>query len=234
MQHRPYLSSFGRNRGRSLSAHQQSLVDALLPTLSPPIVRGEGEAEALQQWAQALREEGYTSLALEIGFGGGEHLLAQAAHHPETLFIGCEPYLNGVAKCLVGIDAQKLRNVRLFMGDARTLIEALPDASLDSVFILFPDPWPKVRHHKRRLINHELLKMLARIHRSSGRLLIATDHVDYSLWILNIIGNNIYYEWTASNQSDWKTPPDDWTQTKYQRKTTAEGREPLFFECRRK
>ncbi len=214
-----FLSSFGRNRGRSLRPHQQGLVDDLLPTLAPK---------------PQSPMEGYAKLALEIGFGGGEHLLAQAAHNPDTLFIGCEPFINGVAKCLVGIEAQKIKNIRLFTDDARKLIEALPDACLDSAFILFPDPWPKVRHNKRRLVNAETLSMLARTHKKGGRLLLATDHVDYSVWMLEVLQSHPDYVWTAQSQADWKNPPSDWTQTKYQRKTTEQGREPMFFECVRR
>lgn len=175
--------------------------------------------------------KGYTELVLEIGFGGGEHLLAQAAHNPDTLFIGVEPYINGVAKCLAGIDKQKLANIRLNTDDARLLVKELPDACLDSVFILFPDPWPKTRHNKRRLVNQETLAMIARAHKKGGRLLIATDHEDYMVWILEQLHTTPHYTWLAQEQADWLTPPADWTQTKYQRKTTAEGRPPHFFEC---
>lgn len=217
METRPaFLSSFGRNRGRALRPYQQGLVDTLLPRLAV---------------APENPSEGKPSLALEIGFGGGEHLLAQAAHHPETLFIGCEPFINGVAKCLAGIDAQKLSNIRLFTDDARKLIAQLPDACVDSVFILFPDPWPKARHNKRRLVSAETLSLLARIHKKGGRLLLATDHVDYSVWMLEVLLAHPDYRWTAEAQADWQQPPADWTETKYQRKTSAEGRPPLFFEC---
>ena len=233
---RTYLSSFGRNRGRSLRPYQQALVDALLPQISPSLRGAEGDAAIqLKEWVGNLLRtagsEGYTRIALEIGFGGGEHLLAQAAHHPETLFIGCEPFINGVAKCLAGIDQQKLSNIRLYTRDARELLLALPDGVLDTAFILFPDPWPKARHNKRRLVNHETLAMLARVHKPGGRLLIATDHVDYSEWILAHLLSTPHYRWTAERAMDFLTPPADWTETKYQRKTTAEGREPLFFEC---
>ncbi len=212
-----YLSSFGRNRGRSLRPYQQGLVDGLLPTLAVN--------------AANPREGKYEKLALEIGFGGGEHLVAQAAHNPDTLFIGCEPFINGVAKCLAAIDQQKLKNIRLFTQDARELITAMPENSVDSVFILFPDPWPKLRHNKRRLVNLQTLSMLARIHKPGGRLLLATDHVDYSVWMFEVLQHTPHYRWTAQAQADWQTPPADWTETKYQRKTSAEGREPVFIEC---
>jgi tRNA (guanine-N7-)-methyltransferase len=215
---REFLSSFGRNRGRTLRPVQQKLVDELLPKLT---VTGLPDTK------------GYKKLALEIGFGGGEHLVAQAAGNPDTLFIGVEPYINGVAKCLVEIDRQKLKNIRLNTDDARLLVKALPDACLDAVFILFPDPWPKARHNKRRLVNEETLAIIARTHKKGGRLLIATDHVDYSHWILEQLAATPHYSWTAREQADWLTPPADWTQTKYQRKTTEQGREPLFFECAR-
>ena len=244
-----FLSSFGRNRGRALRPYQQWLVDDLLPTLTVTLhsplegesnrfsdsVGGKVSKKSPHQIAKEAiwlpLKGGAEKLALEIGFGGGEHLLAQATHNPDTLFIGCEPYINGVAKCLAGIDEQKISNIRLFTRDARELIEALPDACLDSVFILFPDPWPKLRHNKRRLVNTETLSMLARIHKKGGRLLIATDHVDYSVWILEVLLNHSDYKWTAKEQADWKTPPADWTTTKYQRKTTEQGREPVFMEC---
>ncbi|MBN8543204.1 MAG: tRNA (guanosine(46)-N7)-methyltransferase TrmB [Alphaproteobacteria bacterium] len=211
-----YLSSFGRNRGRSLRPYQQQLVDELLPTLKPSI------------------ESGYKRYALEIGFGAGEHLAAQAKHNPDTLYIGCEPYINGVAKLLTEIDQHKLKNIRLHTRDARELLEVLPEAIFDEIFVLFPDPWPKVRHNKRRLINQQTLSMLSRVHKKGGRLLVATDHVDYSAWILEHLLAHPDYEWTAKEKADWQTPPKDWTVTKYQRKTTEQGREPMFFECVKK
>lgn len=213
----PYLTSFGRNRGRALRPLQQKLIDEVLPTLRIDLA--------------TLPEK----VALEIGFGGGEHLIAQAVHAPETLFIGCEPYINGVARCLSAMEAQgDIRNIRLFTDDARKLIEAMPGQSVDSIFILFPDPWPKERHKKRRLVNAKTLAMLSRIHKPGGRLLIATDHVDYSEWILEVLLTSPHYQWTAKARKDWQNPPADWTQTKYQRKTTEQGRLPVFMECVRK
>lgn len=213
---REYLTSFGRNRGRSLRPYQQGLVDQLLPRLAPEPKNLPGK------------------VALEIGFGGGEHLLAQARHNPDIQWIGCEPFINGVAKCLAGIDQAKLTNIRLFTRDARELIEQMPDASVDSIFILFPDPWPKARHVKRRLVNPKTLEMLHRIHKPNGRLLLATDYEDYSVHMLQLLQGNPHYRWTAKEMNDWHIPPADWTETKYQRKTSAEGRAPVFIECVRR
>jgi len=240
-----YLSSFGRNRGRSLRPYQQGLVDTLLPKLSLPLGggglglgwRAKHQSPFLESGenhphpASPLEGEEYSKVALEIGFGGGEHLLVQAQYNPDTLFIGCEPFINGVAKCLAGIDADNIQNIRLFTHDARELVQAMPAQSVDSIFILFPDPWPKLRHNKRRLVNAETLEMLARIHKPGGRLLIATDHEDYSVWILEQLLTTPHYQWQAKEQADWTTPPKDWTETKYQRKTSAEGRAPVFMEC---
>lgn len=209
-----YLSSYGRNRGRALRPYQQSLVDELLPQLEVKLpINGKA--------------------ALEIGFGAGEHLLAQAEHHPDTLYVGCEPFINGVAKCLAGIDKQKLKNIRIHTDDVRLLLPKIGEEAFEEIFILFPDPWPKTKHKKRRLVNQETLKMLSRVHKKGGRLLVATDHVDYSEWILEQLLLTPYYKWTAQSPADWLTQPKDWTETKYQRKTSAEGRKPLFFECLR-
>lgn len=217
MQAKSYLSSFGRNRGRSLRPRQQSLIDELLPTLSP-------KAEECSNFSRVI---------LEIGFGGGEHLAALAKAHPETLAIGCEPYINGVAKLLVDIEEQELANIRIYTGDARELIDTFPPSSIDDAYILFPDPWPKLRHNKRRLVNQDTLARLARIHKPSGHLLLATDHYDYATWMLEQLHLTPHYTWQPSSAADWLNPPVEWVETKYQRKTTAEGRAPQFFKCTR-
>lgn len=217
MEARAYLSSFGRNRGRTLRPRQQGLVDDVLPTLSP----------------DASEFADYARVVLEIGFGGGEHLAALAKTHPDTLAIGCEPYINGVAKLLVDVEEQALRNVRIFTHDARELIDRLPADSIDDAYILFPDPWPKAKHNKRRLVNQDTLARLARIHKKGGKLLLATDHYDYATWMLEQLHETPYYQWQAESAADWLTPPQEWVETKYQRKTTAEGRLPNFFTCLR-
>lgn len=210
-----FLPSFGRRHGRSLTSHQQRLVDELLPTL---IVNPSGLPQN-------------TAICLEIGFGGGEHLVAQAKANPDVLFIGCEPYINGVAKLLTQIDQEKINNIRLFTEDARLLVRQLPDASVNAVFILFPDPWPKLRHNKRRIVSQETLSLLARIQPAGARLLLATDHIDYSAWMFEHVLAHPHYEWRAKSKTDWENPPADWVQTRYQRKTTEQGRNPVFIEC---
>lgn len=216
------LSSFGRRKGRRLLPYKQGLVDTLLPSISVD------PENPMSGFAQGQK------LHLEIGFGAGEHLAARAEQWPQDGFIGCEPFINGVAKLLVRIDEQKIGNIRLFTDDARSLIARLPDGCISQIYILFPDPWPKLRHHKRRLISLPFLASLARIQPQGGHLLLATDHVDYSRWMLEHIEASPHYEWTAKQASDWKTPPQGWVQTKYQMKTTKAGREPIFIDCIKK
>ena len=174
------------------------------------------------------------SYHLEIGFGAGEHLAALAARYPAIGYLGCEPFINGVAKLVSVIDQQQLQNVRIHADDARLLIEKLPAASIDKVYILFPDPWPKQRHHKRRIVSMQMLSMLARIQPSGGWLQLATDHVDYGAWMLEKLLAHPDYEWTAESQNDWMNPPVDWVETRYQQKTMREGRIPLFITARRR
>ncbi len=175
-----------------------------------------------------------TPIALEVGFGGGEHLVAMAKARPEMLCIGAEPFENGVAKLLCAIEEQGIANIRIHMGDARTLIAALPDASVQHVYLLFPDPWPKTKHLKRRILNHDFLALIARIQPPGGILQLATDHADYAVWMLEHLQHSTHYVWQAQDKRDWEDPPTIWAETKYQRKTTAEGRVPMFFRCLRR
>ena len=213
------LRSFGRRNGR-LRHNPQRLLDEVLPPLAI-------QAEPIK----TLDE--YTRMALEIGFGGGEHIAAQAQHNPDTLFIGCEPYMPGVAKLLRVIEQQDIKNIRLYTDDARDFMAAQPEASIAEAFVLFPDPWPKARHHKRRLLTRDFFAAMARLQPEGAKLLVATDHVDYAGWILHELQYTPHYRWTAEKQTDWLTIPDSWAETKYQRKTTAEGRAPLFFHLLR-
>lgn len=209
------LRSFGRRNGR-LRQNPQRLLNEVLPP-----IRIHSDTLALP--------EGYERVALEIGFGAGEHIAAQALHNPNTLYIGCEPYMPGVAKLLRVVEENAISNIRLYTDDARQLMAALPKGLIDDAYILFPDPWPKARHHKRRLITTEFLTDLARIQPEGAALLLATDHEDYAAWILNAMHATPHYRWTAETAADWLNLPDTWAETKYQRKTSAQGRPPLFF-----
>lgn len=210
------LRSFGRRKGRKLTRIKQQLVDELLPTLHPPSPLPVDK-----------------ELWLEIGFGGGEHFYEIARTHPERFFIGAEPYLNGVAMLLVKQDEQPLDNIAIVADDVRPWLESLDNAALDGIYILFPDPWPKKCHHKRRLINARLLDLLASKLKAEGTLRIATDHVDYSAWIMEHLLPHPAFEWNVKSQKDWHTPYPDWQETRYQHKTTEQGRLPIFLEFTR-
>lgn len=232
------LRTFGRAKGRPLSARQQTLIDALLPHLEVP----EGDAGALDPralFAPAAGESGLVPAAsegfapreiwLEIGFGGGEHLIEQAKRHLDVGFIGCEPFNEGIAKALVGIEENNLSNIRLHMGDAREVTMRLKDGSVDRCFILFADPWPKTRHHKRRLIQQEFVAELARLIRPGGKLRLATDWADYSEWMLERLLRDRRFVWQARRAVDWKTPPADHVTTRYETKKLGDM-PPVFLD----
>jgi tRNA (guanine-N7-)-methyltransferase len=176
---------------------------------------------------------GATAVWLEIGFGGGEHLAAQAARHPDTLLIGCEPFLNGVASALRHIEEGGLKNVRLHADDARDVMTALPDASLDRVMILFPDPWHKARHNKRRLIQPEFAVELARVLKPGGRLRFVTDWKDYAGWALERLIATPGFVWLADEKADWTVAPADHVVTRYEEKRLGDT-DPIFLEFERR
>jgi tRNA (guanine-N7-)-methyltransferase len=219
------LRSFGRRRGRKLSPRQQHLIDAVLPTLSldsrqppPPCLQDLFSADVADVW-------------LEIGFGGGEHLLWQAQHNPRVGLIGCEPFLDGLVKVTTAVAEAEgaLGNVRLHGDDARPLLRWLPDASLGRAFILFPDPWPKARHQKRRLVSEATLQELARVLRPGAELRLGTDIPDYARWMLIAIAREGSFRWTATGPADWRIRPADWPQTRYEAKALREGRRPAYM-----
>jgi len=201
---------------------------ALLPRLTLALP----QAGPLDPFALfARRPQG---LALEIGFGGGEHLAELAARHPETGFIGCEVFENGIARLVARIERDRLDNIRIFADDARLLLAALPPASLDRVFILFPDPWPKARHKKRRLVSAETLDRLALIIAGGGELRLATDDRDYLSRMLEAGTAHADFAWLAQRPQDWRERPPDWPPTRYEEKARAAGRMPAFLRFRRR
>lgn len=171
-------------------------------------------------------------MILEIGFGGGEHLVAQATAHPASRFIGVEPFLNGVASCLRHIEDANAQNIRLHNGDARDVIARLPDASLDMVFILFPDPWPKARHHKRRLIQADFLSELARVMKPGAELRFATDWANYASWTLEQVTRDARFTWLAEQAADWRKAWPGHVPTRYEQKKLGDCA-PVWLSFRR-
>ncbi|MEC7661179.1 MAG: tRNA (guanosine(46)-N7)-methyltransferase TrmB [Pseudomonadota bacterium] len=170
---------------------------------------------------------------LEIGFGGGEHLAWQAKLHPEIGFLGFEPYINGVASLVRHLVSERLSNVRIFPEDIRPFLNKLPNGCISKIFILFPDPWPKSKHRKRRIIQYETLSEFHRILKPKGKLRIATDHVDYLTWILIHFNNFNGFQWVAKSPKNWRCRVSNWPQTRYEQKAIRQGREPAFLEYRR-
>jgi tRNA (guanine-N7-)-methyltransferase len=220
---------YGRRRGKKLRVGQQSLLDTLLPRLAIALPT-EGETIDLAQAFGGCLPIG--GVWLEVGFGSGEHLVWQAEQHGTVGLIGCEPYLNGVAKCLAHIERAGASNIRLFTDDARLLMAALPARSLGRAFVLFPDPWPKVRHHKRRFVQRETLDRLADLMTPGAELRLATDDPSYLPWMVEHACTHPHFEWLAERPADWRTRPDDWPATRYEQKGIA-GR-PVFLRLRRK
>lgn len=172
---------------------------------------------------------GGRELWLEIGFGGAEHLIWQARHSPDVGIIGCEPFDEGVVKAVTGIAEHGLSNVRLHADDARAVLRYLPDCSLSRVFILFPDPWPKKKHQKRRLFSPALLRLLARVMRPGAELRFGTDIGDYArTGLLALLGSRDFV-WPAQSATDWRVRPDDWPETRYEAKAVREGRKRYYF-----
>jgi tRNA (guanine-N7-)-methyltransferase len=171
---------------------------------------------------------------LEIGFGAGEHLVGQALAHPNVGYIGCEPYRSGVAALLTRVERLGIKGVRIFPDDARRLLMCLADDSIDRVFILFSDPWPKRRHHRRRLIQRDTVAELGRVLRPGGDLLFATDDMGYARWTLALVTGSDALEWRARRPLDWRVPPAGWVQTRYQMKAMARGAYCVYlrFQCR--
>lgn len=219
---------YGRRRGRKLRPGQRDLLASLLPELSIEIPE-HGRLDP-----QRLFPVPPAELWLEIGFGAGEHLAEQAAAHPDVGFLGAEVFENGVVKLLAEVRRRDLGNIRILVDDARLLLAALPDACLGRVFILFPDPWPKARHHKRRMVSPGTLDQLARTMKDGAELRLATDDVGYLRAMLELVPAHPAFAWKARGPADWLQRPVDWPATRYEGKAAAAGRIPYFLRCTRK
>lgn len=221
------LRTYGRRRGRTRSPRQQELWTHVLPRFALPAFEGALEAPA------GLFSPRARDIWLEIGFGGGEHLLWQAMHNPETGMIGCEPFEDGVVKVLAALEAEERPNLLLWPDDARPLLRQLPARSLGRVFILFPDPWPKKRHHKRRLITRHSLDVLAGAMRPGAELRVATDIGAYASAILLAVSAHGGFRWTADRPADWRERTSDWPPTRYEGKALAAGRRCYYLRFER-
>jgi tRNA (guanine-N7-)-methyltransferase len=229
----PTRTIYGRRRGKALRAGRRDLLERLLPQLQiSPDDYGDGALNPLDLFNGAVR-----AVWLEIGFGAGEHLAAMAKAHPDVGFIGCEPFINGVARLLVDVDALELKNVRIVVDDAGLLLDRLAPASIGMAFLLFPDPWPKRRHNRRRFIDPKNIAAMARVLTAGAHWRMATDHMDYCRWMLDHMTGTVgapQYEWLARRPGNWRNRPEDWPATRYEAKGIDAGRPPAFLTFRRK
>ena len=218
---------FGRRKGHALKPRQTALFDTALPRLALALTKPAPVD------LRALFDISLDEVRLEIGFGGAEHLIAQAQAHPRSGFIGSDAFVNAIGKALAAIDTDKLGNIRLHFGDASALIDWLPAGALARIDLLYPDPWPKRRHWKRRFIQDESLKRLARILKSGGELRFATDIADYAAYALARVLRSKDFAWTAEVASDWRKPWPEFSGTRYEAKAKREGRMPAYFIFRK-
>lgn len=230
MTERPHRNFYGRIRGKTLKPSQKRYLDEDLAALSPGAV--EWDVNPDRQPLDLQQVFGGKPVWLEIGFGGGEHLVHQAQSNPDTGIIGAEPYINGVAMLLGKIRRAGVQNLRIHPGDARDLMDVLPDASIDRAFLLYPDPWPKARHHRRRFVTPEHLDPLARALKPGAVLRVATDIPDYVRQTLEEVPK-AGFEWLAERADDWRAPWGDWISTRYEQKALRESRVPHYLTFRR-
>ncbi len=214
---------YGRRQGPALSATRQARLDKWLPKLAIA-TPGPTAVHPGDYFPSAMRD-----YWLEIGFGKGEHLAAQARVNPDIGMIGCEPFLNGVSGLVDLVDSEELKNIRIFTDDARLLMDSLPEQSLGRAFILFPDPWPKARHHKRRMVCPGNIAVLSRILKDGAELRIATDHMEYCRWIMAHMLENPDFVWISDQPGDWQNRPGDWPRSRYEIKSLAQGRKSSYL-----
>ena len=230
---RPHRNFYGRRHGKTLRDSQRRYLQDDLAALRVPRVDWQENPQRRPIDPGALFDPPRREVWLEIGFGGGEHMVHQATLNPEAGLIGCEPFINGVAMLLGRIRAAGLRNLAIHPGDVRDLFDVLPEASIARAFLLYPDPWPKARHHRRRFVNREFLDPLSRVLRPGAELRIATDIPDYVRQTLEQMQRHPAFVWLAEGPQDWRTPWPDWAPTRYEQKALREGRTPHYLTFRR-
>lgn len=228
----PWRNFYGRRRGKTLRSHQAGLVETLLAELAPPGV-GWDENPDRTPIDLAAFFPGKREIWLEIGFGAGEHAIAQAARYPDIGLIACEPFINGVAALLSKIEESGVSNLSVTSADARDVMDVLPAGSIGRAFLLYPDPWPKNRHHKRRFVNPAQLDMLARVMATGAQLRVATDIEDYVRHTLEAMHCDQRFRWLAERPQDWREPWSDWPGTRYEAKALREGRRPHYLTFER-
>ncbi|WP_394691132.1 tRNA (guanosine(46)-N7)-methyltransferase TrmB [Hoeflea sp.] len=215
---------YGRRRGKSLKSAQADALARRLPELKLDLST-PAPLDLKSLWPDPVEE-----VRLEIGFGGGEHLLHRAAANPQAGFIGVEPFVNSMAKMLASLDADGLTNIRVYDDDATQVLDWLPDAVIDRIDLLYPDPWPKMKHWKRRFVSAVNLDRFARVLRPGGRFRFASDIDTYVNWTLTHIAAHPDFEWTAKTANDWREPWSGWPGTRYEAKAIREGRTPAYLE----
>jgi tRNA (guanine-N7-)-methyltransferase len=218
---------FGRRRGKTLTDRQADLMDRLLPALRLNLTA------AAPADLGTLYPHKPSHIRLEIGFGGGEHLRHRLSEHPDWGFIGVEPFVNGLAKFIKDLAEEPQRNVRLYDDDATRVLDWLPDASIDHIDLLYPDPWPKPKHFKRRFVSDTNLDRFARVLKPGGRFHFASDIDSYVNWTLEHIDRHAAFAWPATRAADWTTPYDGWPGTRYEAKAIREGRTPCYLRFQR-
>ncbi len=231
MAERPHRNFHGRRKGKHLKASQRRYLEQDLAALSPGPVGWDVNPERRKLDLASLF--GGAPVWLEVGFGGGEHMVHQAVRAPDVGIIGCEPYINGVAMLLGKIRKARVENLRVHPGDVRDLFDVLPEQSIAKCFLLYPDPWPKARHHRRRFVTPEHLEPLARVLRPGAEFRVATDIPDYVRQALVEVPRH-GFEWLAEAPRDWRQPWEDWLSTRYEQKALREGRVPHYLTFRRR
>lgn len=233
---------YGRRKGKKLKPSREVLLDAFLPKVRLNVTGGNVDPATC--FSVPVK-----SVWLEIGFGGGEHLAEQSARHPDTGFIGAEVFVNGVSSLLthltgkersgdvdenVELKAGRVDNVRVHDNDVRDILPKFKDRAFERIYVLFPDPWPKRKHANRRFIGPKNLPVLARLLKSGGELRIASDDMNYIRWSLEHLMKSDDFEWTAKTADDWRKPPADWVNTRYELKALSQGKKPVYLIFGRK